>query len=224
LWQGWAGAELLEVVGLLLMLYSWAMMILEFENRVKNFGGGKGFFLREFARAQKVLAKLAEFQKKGVKDLFEPVGKAGKTAGRAGAGKADGKAKKAGSKAEKACAKVLLSLVSDAEIQALNKEYRAVNKATDVLSFSYLGGERFPGDDTVGEILISVAAAKRQAPDHGKTVKEELQFLFLHGLLHVFGFDHLEKTERKTMFDLQDKIIGNKSWRAIADTEADEAH
>ena len=72
----------------------------------------------------------------------------------------------------------------------------------------------------MGEIIISVATAKKQAREHGKTLNEEMQFLFIHGVLHVFGFDHIKTAERKIMFDLQDKIIGNKSWRAIADQEA----
>lgn len=118
----------------------------------------------------------------------------------------------------------MLTIVGDKEIHALNREYRGVDKTTDVLSFSYFGEKRFPGDDAVGEIVISLQTAKKQAKDHGKTLNEELQFLFLHGLLHVFGFDHIKKNERKTMFDLQDKIIGNKSWRKIADAEAEEEY
>ena len=117
--------------------------------------------------------------------------------------------------------KVMLTMVNDKEIRALNREYRGVDKPTDVLSFSYFGEENFPVQDTLGEILISIPAAVKQAKDHGKTLNEELQFLFLHGLLHVFGFDHIKKGNRREMFDLQDKIIGDKSWRAIADAEAD---
>lgn len=115
---------------------------------------------------------------------------------------------------------VTLTLTGDREIHSLNKEYRGVDKPTDVLSFSYFDGKKFPGDDVVGEIVISLPTAKKQAKDHGKTLKQELQFLFLHGLLHVFGFDHIKKKERAAMFDLQDKIIGDKSWRKIAEAEA----
>jgi probable rRNA maturation factor len=60
-----------------------------------------------------------------------------------------------------------------------------------------------------------VDTAKKQAQEHGKTILEEMQFLFVHGVLHVFGYDHEEPGERKIMFDLQDKIIGNKSWRPM---------
>jgi len=123
---------------------------------------------------------------------------------------------------------VMLTLVNDRQIHALNRDYRSVDKPTDVLSFSYFGEKKFPeadvNSDTIGEIVISIPTAKKQAKDHKKTLNEELQFLFLHGLLHVFGFDHIKKNEREKMFDLQDKIIGNKSWRAIADREAEEAY
>jgi probable rRNA maturation factor len=119
---------------------------------------------------------------------------------------------------------IMLTLVNDRQIHGLNLEYRGVDKPTDVLSFSYFGEKKFPGDDVVGEIVISVPAAKRQAKDHGKTLNQELQFLFLHGLLHVFGFDHIKKNERRTMFDVQDTIVGDKSWRAIAEAEAEEEY
>lgn len=180
------------------ILYLRVMLQLEFENLVKNFSGKKRVFDVVFEKAWKVFLKLPEFQKNGLRDLFK-IG-------------------------EKMSGKVMLTMVGDTEIQALNKEYRGLDKATDVLSFSYFGQERFPGDDVVGEIAISVPTAKKQAKDHGKTLNEELQFLFLHGLLHVFGFDHIKKNERKIMFDLQDKIIGNTSWRAIADAEAEEEY
>lgn len=119
---------------------------------------------------------------------------------------------------------VMLTMTGDKEIHALNREYRGVDKPTDVLSFSYFGEERFPGDDVLGEVVISVPTAKKQARDHKKTLNEELQFLFIHGMLHVLGFDHVKKSERTIMFDLQDAIVGNGSWRAIADAEAEEAY
>jgi len=121
-------------------------------------------------------------------------------------------------------ATIMLTLTDDKQIHALNSEYRGVDKPTDVLSFSYFGEKKFPGDDVAGEIVISVPTAKTQSKDHKKTLNEELEFLFLHGILHVFGFDHIKKSERKIMFDLQDEIIGDKNWRKIADEEAEEEY
>lgn len=67
----------------------------------------------------------------------------------------------------------------------------------------------------VGEIFISEDTAIRQAREHKKTLKQELQFLFTHGLLHIFGYDHQKLNERRVMFDLQDEILQTKSWREI---------
>jgi len=173
------------------------MLKIEFENRVKNFRGSVGPISLKSASGHS-LAIFLPILEKGMKVLGKRAAGCGKTA-----------------------ATLMLTLVSDREIHALNREYRGVDKPTDVLSFSYFNQERFPGDDVVGEIVISVSTARRQAKEHKKTLNQELQFLFLHGLLHVFGFDHLKKAERKKMFDLQDEIVGDKSWRKIAEAEAE---
>lgn len=182
-------------------------MLLEFENQVKNFTGTRRIFLPYFEKTLKVLARLPKFKSQKFREIFQK--------NKAGKGE-NGRLKRE--------SKIMLTIVSNAEIHELNREYRGVDKPTDVLSFSYFGEERFPGDDVVGEIVISLPTAKKQAKDHSKTLNEELQFLFIHGMLHVFGFDHIKKAERKVMFDLQDVIIGNKSWRKIADEEAEEVY
>ncbi len=131
------------------------------------------------------------------------------------------KALKGRSKKNKIAPRIDLTIVNDQAIKKLNKEYRGKNKPTDVLSFSYIeennsfknGG--FPQEDLLGEIAISIDTAKKQAKEHHKTLNEELQFLFVHGLFHVFGYDHEEEEERKEMFDLQDEVVGDKSWRKI---------
>lgn len=73
----------------------------------------------------------------------------------------------------------------------------------------------FGAENLLGEIIISIETAARQAREHKKTLKQELQFLFVHGLLHVFGYDHEKAAERKVMFDLQDEILQTTSWRKI---------
>jgi probable rRNA maturation factor len=109
-------------------------------------------------------------------------------------------------------------LTSDRTIRLINKEYRGLDKPTDVVSLSYFDEPAFPGkEDLTGEIIISVDTARRQAKEHKKTLKQELQFLFVHGVLHVFGYDHEEAGERKIMFELQDNILGTKMWRKIID-------
>lgn len=112
---------------------------------------------------------------------------------------------------------VKVFFVSDEEIQQLNRNYRDLDKPTDVISLSYFEESPFPGEDLVGEIFISVDTAHKQAQEHNVSVKEEAQFLFVHGFLHIFGYDHQEKAERKVMFDLQDEIIGHSKWRPLID-------
>jgi probable rRNA maturation factor len=100
-------------------------------------------------------------------------------------------------------------LSDDEGIELLNSVYRGKNEPTDVISLSYFDELNFPGeDDLVGEIMISVDTAKRQAKEHGHSLQKELRFLFAHGLLHLFGFDHKTAKEKSAMFALQDVILG----------------
>ena len=114
------------------------------------------------------------------------------------------------------------SLVNDKSIKKINKDYRGKNKITDVVSLSYI--EPFikkhqeivmPEEELIGEIFISIETAAKQAKEHKKSLNEEILFLLTHGILHVFGFDHEKAAERKVMFDLQDKITGDSSWRPM---------
>ena len=80
---------------------------------------------------------------------------------------------------------VTIAFVSDRQIRALNKQFRHIDKATDVLSF--------PVDDdadNLGDIAISIETAARQAKENGLTLNGELAQLILHGLLHLSGYDH----------------------------------
>lgn len=108
--------------------------------------------------------------------------------------------------------RIELFFVEAKKMQALNKEYRNQDKVTDVLSFSFLEGERFPGEDLVGQIFIEPLIAKNQAMEHGATWAEEIEFLFVHALLHVFGYDHEKKGDFKEMFDLHAKIMPDQKW------------
>jgi probable rRNA maturation factor len=88
---------------------------------------------------------------------------------------------------------VEVSFVDDPSISALNKEYRGRDTATDVLSFHYgreAVGLAGPEDDPVGEIIISVETARRQAILEKHTCEEEISVLVIHGLHHIMGYDH----------------------------------
>jgi len=103
-------------------------------------------------------------------------------------------------------------LVSNKAIRTINKQWRDQDKATDVLSFpleltepAYLE----PDSDQwlVGEVIISLERASEQAKDYGHSLERELSFLFVHGVLHVLGFDHMTKEEEKEMFARQRRIL-----------------
>jgi probable rRNA maturation factor len=96
--------------------------------------------------------------------------------------------------------------VDDDYIHSLNKEYRKKDKPTDVLSFSYIDSAE-TGDNVIGEIYISVPTAKRQAPEYHNTLQDELNKLFVHGMLHIFGYDHENDADYEKMAGLEGKIL-----------------
>lgn len=98
---------------------------------------------------------------------------------------------------------ISLSFCTATEIQALNKQYREKDSVTDVLSFPALA--EVP---TLGDIVICTSRAQEQASELGHSLKRELAFLFVHGLLHLLGYDHeISEDEERIMFDLQDQIL-----------------
>ena len=84
-----------------------------------------------------------------------------------------------------------IALVTDAEIRALNRRYRRVDRATDVLSFPADSPGALPDEDApLGDVVIATGVARRQAADAGHPYATELKVLALHGLLHLLGYDH----------------------------------
>lgn len=95
-----------------------------------------------------------------------------------------------------------LSLVNDAEIQSLNREHRGKDKPTDVLSFPLYepGEEGHPeGERLLGDVVISIDTARRQAAEYDAPLQNEIYRLLIHGVLHVLGHDHEEPQERSEM-------------------------
>lgn len=99
--------------------------------------------------------------------------------------------------------------VDNDEIKRINKEYRHIDKVTDVISFALEdNNEQIIGDRILGDIYISIPRMEEQAKEYGHSEKRELSFLCCHGLLHLLGYDHVNNAEEeKVMFDLQDKIL-----------------
>lgn len=102
-----------------------------------------------------------------------------------------------------------LILVGDLKMQEINRDYRGKDKPTDVISFAYLEDVSGPVSGVVGDIFISVETARAQAKTHGHELGRELEILFVHGMLHLFGFDHNTDEEEVEMEEWAAKIIGN---------------
>ena len=100
-----------------------------------------------------------------------------------------------------------LKICNDREMQQLNKTYRRIDRATDVLSFPLPFIDPQSDEEYLGDIVISFPTAKKQAKEHEQTIEDELTFLFLHGLLHLLGYDHENTKEEKEMFALQEQLF-----------------
>lgn len=102
-------------------------------------------------------------------------------------------------------------LVDDERIHEINREYRHIDRSTDVISFAMEDNDQFYVEGmprTLGDIFISVDHAKKQAEEYGHSLKREMCFLFTHGILHLLGYDHMTDEQEKEMFGLQDQILG----------------
>ena len=105
---------------------------------------------------------------------------------------------------------VNIIFVSNDEIHKINKEYRNIDRVTDVISFA------LEDDDTIinpseyrilGDIYVSLDKAKEQAIDYGHSFERELCFLIVHGIYHLLGYDHMTKDDEKVMFGKQEEVL-----------------
>jgi len=105
-----------------------------------------------------------------------------------------------------------ISIVTNSQIKKLNKQYRQINKPTDVLSFA--SKNKFPHDNLLGSVFISNEEWKKHLNEYQKLTHVNLNekdkiitLLIIHGFLHLIGFDHTNKTQENKMFTLQDKLL-----------------
>ena len=99
---------------------------------------------------------------------------------------------------------VSVTLTNNEYTHTLNKQYRGIDRPTDVLSFALNESEEpdvedGPDVNVLGDLVISVERAKEQAADYGHSVKREIAFLTVHGMLHLLGYDHMEEEDRIEM-------------------------
>lgn len=105
-----------------------------------------------------------------------------------------------------------LIIVGPRTIKSINRDYRGIDKVTDVISFALLdsGKEiKYEKEIELGDIFVNRNRVLSQAKEYKHSVKREFVFLFVHGLLHLLGYDHMNPKDEKKMFDLQKKIVGD---------------
>lgn len=109
---------------------------------------------------------------------------------------------------------VSVSIVTNDEIQNLNKEYRNIDKPTDVLSFpQFASKEEFleniseDAENLLGDVVISYEKAALQAEEYGTGMTRELVYLFVHSVFHLLGYDHMEEGEKKEMRAREDSVM-----------------
>lgn len=109
-------------------------------------------------------------------------------------------------------AEVSITLTDNAHIHELNKTYRGIDRPTDVLSFALNESDEpeildGPEVDVLGELVISVERAREQAMEYGHSLRREIAFLTVHGMLHLLGYDHMKEEERREMEEEQRYVM-----------------
>ncbi len=105
-------------------------------------------------------------------------------------------------------------IVNNDYIHELNKNYRNIDKETDVISFALEDDKKVISKVRVlGDIYISIDKAESQANEYEHSLKRELSFLTIHGMLHLLGYDHMNSEDEKKMFGLQDEILNKADIR-----------
>ena len=101
-------------------------------------------------------------------------------------------------------------IVDNSYIHKLNKEYRGIDRVTDVISFALEDSEQYYIEGMpreIGDIFISIDHAKMQAEEYGHSLERELCFLSVHGLYHLLGYDHETEEEAEVMFKKQEEVL-----------------
>ena len=115
----------------------------------------------------------------------------------------------------KLCITVILT--TPERIREVNREYRNIDKATDVLSFpmftmdeldEMIKKQQFENEDMLGDIIISIDKVKEQAIEYGHSFERELSYMVVHGFYHLMGYDHIEEEDKKEMRAKEEKILG----------------
>lgn len=104
-----------------------------------------------------------------------------------------------------------VTFIGDEKMHEMNKNYRGIDRTTDVLSFALNDAHDDVNSEinVLGDIFVSIPKMKEQATEYGHSEKRELSFLCIHGLLHLLGYDHMTEKDEKEMFSLQKEVLND---------------
>ena len=111
---------------------------------------------------------------------------------------------------------ITITLTTPKEIRKINKEFRNIDKATDVLSFPMFEKDEltekiqkkdFEYEDMLGDIVISIEQVERQAQEYKHSFERELSYMLVHGFYHLMGYDHIKEEDKKLMRPKEEKIL-----------------
>lgn len=111
---------------------------------------------------------------------------------------------------------ISITLTTPEQIQKINKEYRNIDRETDVLSFPMfekneieekIKENNFEHEDVLGDIVISIDKVKRQAVEYGHSFERELAYMLVHGFYHLMGYDHIKEEDKIIMRPKEEKVL-----------------
>ena len=111
---------------------------------------------------------------------------------------------------------ITITLTTPENIRKVNKEFRNIDKETDVLSFpmfekeeldNMIKNKKFEYEDVLGDIIISIDRVERQAEEYGHSFERELSYMVVHGFYHLMGYDHIQEQDKVIMRKKVDKIL-----------------
>ena len=109
-----------------------------------------------------------------------------------------------------------ITLTTPENIRKINKEYRHIDRETDVLSFPMfekaeldekIAKQDFPYEDVLGDIVISIERVKEQAQEYGHSFERELSYMVVHGFYHLMGYDHIQEDDKKVMRPKEENVL-----------------
>ena len=113
---------------------------------------------------------------------------------------------------------ITITLANPDYIRKINKQYRGIDKATDVLSFPMfekdeldrkIEAKDFLPEDVLGDIIISIPKLEEQAMEYGHSFERELSYMVVHGFYHLMGYDHIQAEDKKIMRPKEEKILSS---------------